>query len=261
MQSVVEMRCNSSLSLRGFAMRVVSELARSSESCHGSFSPELGAEVVAYARTGDQSGLSALYAQLKRRRVTAEDVMDIYLPHAVSVIGQEWHDEVIDILHASMACARMQNLLREMGRAWVSDRSGRVDDGRVLLTLPEGEQHSLGAMLAANQLRRRGVSVKVALLPKPAELAELMQRSRFHAVFISASNESSLLPCARMVRDLRRSAEYHAPIIVGGGLVSSAIEGNDPARIAEVTGADMVTSDIERALHACGIQQVNVAAE
>ncbi len=260
-RSVLEMRSSANLSLRGFAMRVVSELARPSEGGHESFSADLAREIVSFARTGDQGRLSVLYTHLKQRRVTAEGVMDVYLPHAVQVIGQAWHDEEIDVLHASMACARMQNLLREMGRAWASDRTGRVDDGRVLLTLPVGEQHSLGAMLLANQLRRRGVSVKVMLLPRLAELRALLKRSQFHAVFISASNATSLEPCAKMVRELRCCADYAIPIIIGGGLVSSAFAGNDPLRIAEITGADTVTSDIERALHACGLQQVSAAAE
>ena len=249
------------LSLRSFALRVVSGLTRSAEDGQDAFRPELAEQVVGYARNGDQRCLSNLYAGLQRRRVTADDVMDVYLPHAVNVIGQAWHDEEIDILHASMACARIQNLLRELGRALVSDATGRVHDGRVLLTLPVEEQHTLGAMFAANRLRRRGVSVKVMLLPRMEELCETIERSRVHAVFISVSNEASLLPCARMVRSLRDAASRNISVVVGGGLVSSAIAGTDPTRIAEVTGADVVTNDIEHALHACGIQQLNVAAE
>ncbi|MCH8465435.1 MAG: cobalamin B12-binding domain-containing protein [Roseinatronobacter sp.] len=249
------------LSLRSFAMRVVSELRRSVETAQRSFCPDLAGQIVAYARSGDQSRLSAIYSELQRRRVTADEVMDVYLPHAVTVIGHQWHEEEIDILHASMACARMQTVLREIGHAWVSDRSGRQGDGRVLLTLPVGEQHTLGAMLAANQLRRRGVSVKVMLLPEMAELRALIERNRFHAVFISVSNLSSLTPCAAMVRELRMVSGREMPIIIGGGLVSNEIVGNDPCRIAEITGADLVTNDIDQALHSCGIQQISAAAE
>ncbi len=249
------------LSLRSFAMRVVSELRRSAASAQRSFSSDLAEQIVAYARSGDQSRLSAIYSELQRRRITADEVMDIYLPHAVSVIGHQWHEEEIDILHASMACARMQNVLREIGHAWVSDRSGRQGNGRVLLTLPVGEQHTLGAMLAANQLRWRGVSVKVMLLPQISELREIMERNRFHAVFISVSNLSSLPPCAAMVRELRALSVPDMPIIIGGGLVSNEIVGNDPGRIAEMTGANLVTNDIDYALHFCGVQQISAAAE
>lgn len=253
------------LSLRSFALRVVSELTRSAdtsaEQTDHPLRPEISEQIIGYARSGDQGSLAALYAGLQRRRVTADEIMEQYLPHAVGQIGQAWHDEDLSILQASMACARIQNLLRELGRALTSDLSGRVHDGRVLLTLPVGEQHTLGAMLAANKLRRRGISVKVMLLPRIEDLCELAVRSHFHAVFFSVSNQTSLLPCAMMVRELRQAMSRNLPVVIGGGLVSSGVDGNDPRRIAEVTGADVVTNDIDHALHACGIQRMSAAAE
>jgi MerR family transcriptional regulator, light-induced transcriptional regulator len=44
-------------------------------------------------------------------------------------------------------------------------------------------------------------------------------------------------------------------------LVSNEIFGNDPGRIAEMTGANLVTNDIDYALHFCGVQQISAAAE
>jgi methylmalonyl-CoA mutase cobalamin-binding subunit len=260
-QPVTSTRRVEDMPLRRFAMRVVSELTRASDCGNGPLSGVIAKLVTDFARSGDNRALSALYAEMRLRRISAEDVMDAYLPDALGMIGQEWHDEEIDILHASMACARLQNLLRELGRAWASDRTGRMGDGRILMTLPAGEQHTVGLMLAANQLRRIGVSVKVMLLPKTTELRDILTHNRFHAVFISVSNESSLLPCGHMVRDLRTWSQHHIPIVIGGGLVSGSDSDNHHRRIAEITGADLVTSDISRALHSCGIQQISAAAE
>jgi methylmalonyl-CoA mutase cobalamin-binding subunit len=247
--------------LRRFAMRVVSELTRVGDGGQGPVSPIIARMVTDFARSGDNRALSALYAEMRLRRISAEDVMDTYLPNALGIIGQEWHEEEIDILQASMACARLQNLLRELGWAWASDRTGRVGDGRILLTLPAGEQHTLGLMLAANQMRRIGVSVKIMLLPRATELRDILAHNQFNAVFISVSNETSLLPCSNMVRDLRTWSQHHLPVVVGGGLVSAAISDNAQHRIAQITGADIVTSDIIHALQSCGIQKISVAAE
>ncbi|TVP95171.1 MAG: hypothetical protein EA338_12205 [Roseinatronobacter sp.] len=247
--------------LRRFAMRVVAELTRASDGGRNTASAVVAKLVTDFARSGDKQALSALLAEMRQRRVSAEDVMDAYLPDALGAIGQEWHDEEIDILHASLACARLQGLLRELGRAWASSRCGLVGDGRILLTLPAGEQHTLGAMLAANQLRRIGVSVKVMLLPRATELRDILTHNQFHAVFISVSNETSLLPCATMVQELRTWSQGHIPIVIGGGLVSSAQSDSKHRRIAEVSGADLVTSDIVCALQSCGIQQISAAAE
>ena len=249
------------LPVRRFALRVVTELAKVSGARADAPQLELASVLMRYARTGDAALLSALHAEMLRRRVAAEEIMDVYLPHAVQEIGADWHDDQIDILQASMAFARLQNLLRELSKAWVSDRVGRATDGRILLMLPRGEQHALGAMFAAHQLRRLGVSVKVMLTVSPELMAETLDRNRFHGIFISASNEASIKPCSDLIRSLRACDRSNTPIVLGGGLVSWAIGDSDSSRIAAVTGADIVTNDISCALHACGIQQISAAAE
>lgn len=249
------------LPVRRFALRVVSELARVNGARSGVPLVELSAALMRYARTGDPALLTTLHTEIIRRRVAAEEIMDLYLPLVVRRIGSEWHDDRIDILQASMAFARLQSLLRELGKAWVSDRVGRASDGRILLMLPRGEQHTLGAMFAANQLRRIGVSVKVMLIPPLPSLKDTLSRNRFHGIFISASNETSLQPSADLVRELRAADPGNTMIVLGGGLVSREINDNDSGRIAAVTGADIVTNDISCALHACGIQQISAAAE
>lgn len=249
------------LSLQSFALRVVSELARSGGRAQENLDHGLVHRLVGYARSGDQGYLSVLYADLKQRRITSDDIVDRYLPQAVNIIGHQWHEEEIDILQASMACARMQNMLHEMGDAMPPDRGWRPQDGAVLLTLPKGEQHTLGVLLAASQLRRMGVSVKVLLQPDPPELRYEAMRNPFQAVFVSISNVSSLRPCKDIVDVLREEPGCGVPIVVGGGLVSAGIAGIDAPRIKKLTGADVVTNDIERALHCCNIQQTCAAAE
>ena len=247
--------------VRRFALRVVTELAKVSGARAEAPQLELASVLMCYARTGDVALLTALHTEMARRRVAAEEIMDIYLPHVVQAIGADWHDDQMDILQASMAFARLQNLLRELSKAWVSDRVGRSCDGRILLMLPRGEQHALGAMFAAHHLRRLGISVKVMLSVSQQLLAETLERNRFHGIFISASNETSLKPCADIVDSLRIIDRGNTPIVLGGGLVSGALGDMDLSRIAAVTGVNIVTNDISCALHACGIQQISAAAE
>lgn len=249
------------LPVRRFALRVVSELARANGVRAGAPVPDLTVVLWRYALSGDPALLTKLHSEFVRRHISAEEVMDVYMPIVVRKIGSDWHDDQLDILHASLAFARLQSLLRELGKAWMSDRAGRATGGRVLLMLPQGEQHTLSAMFAANQLRRIGVSVKIMLSSPQLALRDLLARSRFHGVFISASNRTSLQPCADLVRELRAVDRGNTTIVVGGGLVSLEIEDNDLGRIAAVTGADIVTNDMPCALHACGIQLISAAAE
>lgn len=247
--------------VRRFALRVVSELARANGARAAGPQTEAAAVLMRYARTGDAAQLSALHSDMIRNQVSAEEVMDVFMPQVVQRIGTAWHDDRIDILQASLAFARMQTVLRELGRAWLSDSVGRATDGRMLLVLPEGEQHTLGAMFAANQLRRRGVSVKVMLSASPMVMREALSRNRFHGILVSVSNESALQASARLIGDLRAALPGPTPIVLGGGLVSAPISDNALGRISMATGADFVTSDISCALHACGVQQINAAAE
>lgn len=248
--------------MRSFALRVVSELARGSNNRQAPRPlPHLATLLMQFARQGEAARLGEIFAEMKRQQLLAEDILDVYLPQTVRDLGNQWHDDQIDILQASMAFTRLQTLLRELSHAWASDRVSGATGGRVLLMMPSCEQHSLSAMFAANHLRRAGVSVKVLLAPTGRQIAEIMRRSRFHGVFISVSNLTSLEGCAAIVGDLRKCDGHSTPIVLGGGLVSGVIADIDTSRIADVSGADIVTNDIVAALHFCGIRQFCVAAE
>ena len=121
--------------------------------------------LLGHTTNGRPDPLDQLYTEMKYRGIGAEHIIDIYFPAAISKIGNDWHEGDLDILQATLRMSRLQALLRELGRAWVSDSVGTPTGPRILLVLPGGEQHTLGAMVAANQMRRIGVSVCVCLVP------------------------------------------------------------------------------------------------
>lgn len=248
------------LPVRRFAMRVVSEVARASDARQQLVDPILLRLVVRYALDGDTGLLNEIHAVMQQRRFHPTDMMDVYLPQAVQQIGTAWHNDDIDILHASMAFSRIQDVLRELARAWVSDRIGRDSDGRILVVLPNCEQHTLGAMFVTNQLRRKGVSVKVALAASSGKVASLIEEHCFSGVFVSVSNPTSVRPCGALIREFRRGASGKLPVVLGGSLVSAAKDDNEMGRIARATGADIVTNDVGQALKHCGIRQMAVAS-
>lgn len=244
-----------------FAYQVVSKLARRNGIEAGAPEEQLLSMMVSLARSGDPRLLDMLYAEMKRMRISAETVVDVYLPSAVNRLGNAWHDGELDILQATIAMSRMQALLRELGRAWVADQSHHAIHGRVLLAMPEQEQHTLGAILMAHQLRRLGVSVRVEFLISPPHLTAEIEKEDFDALFISVANLSSLGPCASLVKATRASARPGLPVVVGGALVA---KGSGPMTAEEAmsrTGADLVTSDLGEALGRCGLLASSIAAE
>jgi methylmalonyl-CoA mutase cobalamin-binding subunit len=242
------------------ALRVVSELTRNSCPPNAAPNAEFRALLVQLAYRGDADTAAQVFDYMKRRRMCAEAVVDIYLPAAVHQIGTAWHDGELNILDATLAISRLQVLLRDISSNWSSDKTGRHNSGRVLLLLPPGEQHSMGAMVAASQIRRAGVSVKVGLLPDIKAISTLMEASRFQSVFISASNQSVIAECSQMIATIRASAHPAVPIVLGGGLAVANHTQAAHELLRKQTRADHVTADVKTALQICGLVNAAVAA-
>lgn len=191
--------------------------------------------------SGDPAALVRLKGEFRRHALSAEIVADSYIPAATNTIGALWHDDEIDVLAATIAFARLQTLLRELGRAWRADNL-QGSTGSVLMVVPESDQHLLGALIATGQLRRRGVSVTVKLTSSPYELDATLNSARFDAVFVSIANRSSLESAEKLVKVAHRPGNAALPVIAGGSVPSVA------SKIQKATGADHVTRDISEAL-------------
>ena len=225
------------------ALRVVSELTRNNCTLNTAPNAEFRTLLVQLAYRGDADTATQVFDYMKRRRMCAEAVVDIYLPAAVHEIG-----------------TRLQLLLRDISSNWSSDKTSRQNNDRVLLLLPPGEQHSMGAMVAASQIRRAGVSVKVGLLPDIKAIAPLLETSRFQSVFISASNKSVITECSQMIATIRSSAHPAVPIVLGGGLAVANHTQAAHEALRKQTRADHVTADVKTALQICGLANAAVAA-
>lgn len=247
--------------LTKFAMRVVSELTRSDRIETGRPHRDVLELLIRHARTGEQDALSQLYGEMRHRAISGEQIIDVYFPAAIDWIGAQWHECELDILQASIALSRMQCLLRELGRAWVSDRAGQQTGPCVLLALPAQEQHTLGAMIAANQMRRMGVSVKVALVPRIGEMRKLLRENRYSAVFVSIANRSCLASCADLIKIIRENSGQTMPVVCGGSIVAEMGQDMSSAQLAGLMGAGLATSNIAEALAFIGGQVEQYAAE
>lgn len=242
-------------SIAQFALRVVSQIVGSGSADAGAPRPELVQLLVRFARGGDAAVMERLFVEMKRQRISAERIIDNYIPAAVGEIGNAWHEGELDILQATVGTARIQHLLRELGRAWAADNIGPVDGPRVLVIVPMQEQHSLGAMIAVNQMRRLGVSVCLSLQPSNDKVTELVASRAFDAVFISVANRSRLESCRQLVKTIRGGCETRIPVVIGGPLVDFGGEA-----VAN-TGADIITTSVTDALAACGLLLQDQAAE
>ena len=151
----------------------------------------------------------------------------------------------MSFVEVTLVMTRMQRLLRETLSS--SEREGAR--ASVLFVLPEGEQHTLGALIAVQQLRRMGYGAMLAIGEKPARLAEMLRIRSFDVAFVSVSSSQALDSAREVITCLRHEAAEALPVVVGGALVCATSEAT-AEDLRRQLGAQMVSNDLAAAMDA-----------
>jgi methanogenic corrinoid protein MtbC1 len=231
-----------------FASQVVSLLAERNARTFSELREPVVSGLIAAAMSGKPDAFADLLRELKRSRVSAAALADLYIPEAARRMGEAWQDDQMSWLDVSIGVGRMQSLLRELGMAWVADQAGDTGHGTVLLIVPDREQHTLGPMVAMGQMRRFGVSVCLRIAPSHNELRSLLVSRQFDGVLISVATKDKLDSVCKTIQFIKAAAGRPTPIVVGG-----AVTPNVPD-LAAMTGADLSSNDICAALEALGLK-------
>jgi methanogenic corrinoid protein MtbC1 len=184
----------------------------------------------------DPRAVEALRPAFRRARVSEVELADSYFPAVARDLGCAWAEDRMPFTDISIGAARMQAMLRQFGRDWTSNHAAEDDSATVLLILPEGEQHSLGAMVLAGQLRRQGVSVQLQIGTDAQTLCSLVAERSFDCAMISVACEERLMTCAKLVKSLKDGSRGRLRVAVGGAVLGRDLD------IRRLTGADIVTS-------------------
>ena len=203
------------------------------------------AMVAALARalaSPDPADFQAMRADLRRARIGEIDLVDTYFPAVARYLGCAWVEDRAPFTEVTLGVARMQSILRQVGRDWASNTAAGPDSCTVLMVLPEGEQHSFGAVVLTGQLRRQGVSVRLEIGTPPARLRALVQRHSFDCAMVSIGCEEKLEAGRRIVKALKDGSGGQLRVAVGGAALDR------PVDVRLRTGADLVTNDPQLAL-------------
>lgn len=193
---------------------------------------------------------AACYAVVKSALatgITANDIADHYIPALARDMGELWCSDQLSFAEVTIGVARLQSILRDLGPDWAGDRFAQSGAATILLVVAEGEFHTLGAMVMAGQLRRKGFSVSLSLGLHTADIEKKFRQTSFDAVFVSASRGEKLEKLRKIVEALRNALACVTPIVIGGTLLEIETD------IAVLTGADVVTNDPDEALKLCGL--------
>lgn len=188
--------------------------------------------------------------RLRKADVAPEQIAERLIPEAARQIGKQWMENKTCFADVTIATSKLQAVLRYLGPDWGVESPYAGQGPTILLMVPAGCEHTLGAMVVLGQLRRLGCSVRLILGARAETVKVELSSNHFDAIMISAAPGVSTLGLRRIVQAVRRTDTGDAPILIGGGILDTEPD------LLRLTGADHAESDPNRALKLCRVIEV-----
>ncbi|WP_187428120.1 hypothetical protein ROLI_002460 [Roseobacter fucihabitans] len=186
-----------------------------------------------------------MFAELRGHGLSADTILDIYIPNAARDLGQKWVEDKISFAAVTIGTLRLQSLLDQVVLHPHFESNAATKHLRAIVVLPPGEQHFLGVNVVAAQLRRIGCDVSISFDETPETLTSRVTETQPDVVLITCSRNESLSTISATVRAIRR-AGARDPLIALGGAIT-----RDTENLEEQTGVDLVSNSAKAAAAAC----------
>ncbi len=186
----------------------------------------------------------ALLDDLKDRRISADQIVDIYIPQAAREMGRMWSEDVIGFAKVTIATARLQGLLT-LAPPWAAKPSEIANGINVLLLLQGNDSHTLGPHVATAQMRRAGASVRILFGARDETVLTALSEESYDMVLFSGSRPDALASIAKLVKRIKTGILAPPPLVLGG-IVLNLADG-----VKDKTDVDLVTNDVKVALKLC----------
>ena len=199
--------------------------------------------------SGSDSSHKAIIASLIASGVSQREVLDSVIPAVSRRLGEMWVEDRASFVDVTLGASRLQEIYRDAsdaGHDRILDRTIPLGQS-VLMVVPDFEQHSLGAFSAADQLRRYGIWVRMAIGLDHQELGKLVTYGGFSMVGLTVGSSKTLERVTGLIDYLRANISVCPPICVGGNAVV------DARKIERRTGADHAVRSVKEAMERCGL--------
>lgn len=190
------------------------------------------------------------YDAMARYGLCDNEVAEYYIPHIARELGDGWLSDEIGFADVTLGAARLQSILRRQWSAWASPADVATAAPSVMVLAARPAQHTLGSIVLAGHLRRKGCDVCLLLGPELADVIASLDHTDCKAVFITAAQTENLEPIREIVRYIKKNSKTAIPVVVGGPILI----GSSKFKIIAATGADDATSRPDEALRICGLE-------
>jgi len=195
----------------------------------------------------DRAQMTQKVQDIRGLGVSNHEIKTVLVPAIARLLGENWLEDRASFGDVTVGCARLQSVVRHLETASEAAHihpANRQAPRNCLVVVPQGEQHTLGAIVVMDQLRTAGAQATLALDTDAATVARLVRDQHFHAVMISASAGEDVEKLRVLVKNSQQNGTK-PKVFVGGSI---AQERSD---LAIVTGSDYVSCDIREALDLC----------
>ncbi len=169
-----------------------------------------------------------------------DTIVDYCIPLTATKLGESWVNDTLSFSETTVASANLQILLKliaEDRQISFNSSNGK----RFLICVHESEQHTLGALVMGDMLRRQGHSLKIKLDAKFSEICDLQNSNDYDAIFFSCASFLSAKETVGCVKKIRQTFKDEIPIFLGGSNIEQISEG------INLKDFDLVTSSLEAA--------------
>lgn len=218
-----------------------SRLDTSADPCLGELSRRIEEAILSPDRTACTERLSAILADTDEPRL----IVDHAIPAVARALGSGWMHSARSFAEVTIGASRLQGWLRELEPAQQSNF--RFDAPEVLFVVPEGAQHTLGAMVAMAQFRRLGALVRLSLGLDARAVGQMVRSHPVDLVALSATGAEELDLLVAVTHQIRAGLGRVPKIVLGGEILVNTPDA------ADLIGADFATSDPQEALNLCGL--------
>ncbi|MEM8981295.1 MAG: hypothetical protein AAGD04_17615 [Pseudomonadota bacterium] len=181
---------------------------------------------------------------------SSDEILHGLVPAVARRLGDMWVGDEASFVDVTVGSARLQRMfdMREEDVHPLLPRRTPSNGDAVLLVVPEFEQHTLGAFVAADELRQGGIWARVGLLMSAQEVCEVLQANHFSMLGVSIGSRDSVERAAHFVNYVRKNTKKVPPVVVSGNVVERLDE------VRSQTGADFVVSTVREAIESCALK-------